>query len=348
MSGIHKLTIPKMGMTMEEGTLVRWLVDVGAEVEAGYEVAEVETDKIANAVEVSQPGVLRRKVANEGDVLPVGALIGVFADPSVSDAEIDAFIAAESGVAAPADADEVAHSEERPEKPAAQPAMAGDEVKPLSSMRMAIAKTVSNSWATIPHIFVNVKINMGRAEQLYRALKESGAKVSINDVVVKALSAAVPAFPLVNACFADKSIIVHQDVNVAVAVGLDEGVVMPVISKCQLLSVQQIGAKSRELVARAQTGTLTQDDLSGGTISISNMGMLGVDKFTAIVPPKQAVILAVGMIDNVPVVKDGQIVAARIMQITLSADHRVLDGAYGAKFLGHLKKTLEEPEGLFD
>lgn len=351
MSEIYKVTIPKLGMTMEEGTLVRWLVDVGAQVESGNEVAEVETDKIANAVEASQSGVFRRKVANEGDVLPVGFLIGVLADASVSEEEIDAFIAAESKAFAPVDAAEEAQAagtEEKVSKSAAQPVLEGDEVETLSSMRLAIAKTVSNSWAVIPHIFVNVKIDMGKAERLYRALKETGVKVSINDVVIKALSTAVPAFPLVNASFADKSIIIHKDVNVSMAIGLDEGVVMPVISKCQCLSVQQIGAKSRELVAKAQTGALTQEDLYGGTISISNMGMLGTDKFTAIVPPNQATILAVGMIENVPVVRDGQIVAARIMQVTLSVDHRVLDGAYGAKFLGQLKKTLEEPEGLFD
>ena len=189
---------------------------------------------------------------------------------------------------------------------------------------------------------------MGTAERLYRALKDSGAKVSMNDVLIKAVSSVAPAFSLVNASFADKSVVLHQDVNVSIAVGLDEGVIMPVIGKSQRLSLQQIGAKSRELVAKAQAGDLIQEDLSGGTIAISNMGMLGTDKFTAIVPPNQAAILAVGMVESVPVVKDGKIVPARIMQITMSVDHRVLDGAYAAKFLGQLKKTLEEPEGLFD
>ncbi len=348
MSGIHKLTIPKLGLTMEEGTLVRWLVDIGAQVEPGNEVAEVETDKIANTVEASQSGVFRRKVANEGDLLPVGQLIGVLADPSVSEAEIDAFIAAEGQAATSAEAVEAADvTPAETSKVAAPTALEGDQVQPLSSMRNLIAKTVVASWTTIPHIFVNVKIDMGKAENLYRGLKETGVKVSINDVVVKALATAVPAFPLVNASFADKCVLVHPDVNVSLAVGLDEGVVMPVIRQCQCLSVQQIGAKSRELVARAQGGSLTQEDLSGGTVSISNMGMLGTDKFTAIVPPSQAIILAVGMIESVPVVKDGKIVVARIMQITMSADHRVVDGAYGAKFLGQLKKTLEAPEGLF-
>ncbi len=347
--GIYKVTMPKLGLSMEEGTVAKWLVDIGAQIEPGNEVVEVETDKLSNAVEAVHSGVLRRKVANEGDVLLVGALMGVLADPSTSEAEIDAFIAAEGGApipaeeAEPADAIPAETSEAAPET-----ALQGDKVEPLSRMRAAIAKTVSTSWATIPHIFVNVKIDMGKAERLYRALKETGVQVSINDVVVKALSTVAPAFPLVNASFADKSIIVHQDVNVAMAVGLDEGVVMPVISKCQCLSVQEIGAKSRDLAARAQVGALTEEDISGGTVSISNMGMLGIDKFTAIVPPNQAAILAVGMIGNVPVVKDGQIVAARIMQVTLSVDHRVLDGAYGAKFLGQLKKTLEAPEELFD
>lgn len=346
--GIYKVTMPKLGLSMEEGTVAKWLVDIGAQIEPGNEVVEVETDKLSNAVEAIQSGVLRRQVAKEGDVLLVGALMGVIADPSTSEAEIDAFIAAEGGAAMPTEATEAADaaptitSEEPP-----QTALEG-KVEPLSRMRAAIAKTVSTSWATIPHIFLNVKIDMGKAESLYRVQKETGVKLSINDVVVKALSTVVPAFPLVNASFAEKSVIIHPDVDVAMAVGLDEGVVMPVISKCQSLSVQEIGEKSRDLAARAQAGALTEEDISGGTVSISNMGMLGIDKFTAIVPPNQSAILAVGMIDNVPVVKDGQIVAARIMQVTLSVDHRVLDGAYGAKFLGQLKKTLEAPEELFD
>lgn len=344
MSKIYKLTIPKLGLTMEEGTLARWLVEEGAEIAAGAEVAEVETDKIANAVESAQ-AVLRRKVAGEGDVLPVGALIGIVADADVSDAEIDAFIAAEGS--APAAAEEASEPAAESSEPA--PAVAaGDKLEPLSRMRAAIAKTVSTSWSVCPHIFVNVKIDMGKAESMCRKLKESGTKVSINDALIKAVSVTAPAFPAVNASFADKALLLHGDVNVSVAVGLDEGVIMPVIHKCQSLSVQQIGAKSRELVAKAQACQLAQEDLAGGTIAVSNMGMLGTDKFTAIVPPGQAAILAVGMIENTPVVREGQIVVARILQITLSCDHRVLDGAYAAKFLGQLKKALEQPEGLFD
>jgi pyruvate dehydrogenase E2 component (dihydrolipoamide acetyltransferase) len=348
MGVIYKLTIPKLGLTMEEGTLVKWLVDEGAEIAQGAEVAEVETDKLSNAVESAQPGILRRKVANEGDLLPVGALIGVVADASVSDEEIDAFIASNIGM--PASAEGEAEEAPSPERnaPVIPAGMEGDKVEPLSSTRAAIAKAVSSSWSTIPHIFVNVKIDMGKAESKYRALKDTGSKISMNDLLIKAISLAVPAFPLVNASFADGSVVLHHDVNISMAVGLDKGVILPVIGKCQGLSLQEIGAKSRELVGKANAGELTEEDLVGGTIGVSNMGMLGTEAFTAIVPPNHAAILAVGMVQSVPVVRDGKIVAARVMQVTMSVDHRVLDGAYAAKFLGQLKITLEEADALFD
>lgn len=345
---IYTVTMPKLGLTMEEGTVVKWLVEEGAEVSPGNDVAEIETDKIANVVECNQAGVLRRKIADEGDVLPIGALLGVIADSEISDAEIDSFIASYDGAAeseqesgeeqetAPAEADTVT--------PALQ---ASDVVEPLTRMRAAIAKTVSNSWASIPHIFVTIKIDMGKAEAQYRAFKAAGNKVSINDVVLKAVAKVAPAFPLANASFADKALVLHKDVNIAVAVGLDQGVIMPVIHQCQALSLQQIGAKSRELVEHAQAGSLSQEELAGASFAVSNMGMLGVEAFTAIVPPALSSILAVGAIDTVPVVNDGQIVTARMMRVTISADHRVLDGAYAAKFLAELKKTLEEPEPIF-
>jgi pyruvate dehydrogenase E2 component (dihydrolipoamide acetyltransferase) len=333
---------------MEEGTVVKWLVEEGAEVNPGNDVAEIETDKIANVVECNRAGVLRRKIAGEGDVLPIGALMGVIADPEISDAEIDSFIAsydgAEGNFQESGEAQETAPAAVDTDTPALQ---ANSAVEPLTRMRAAIAKTVSNSWATIPHIFVTVKIDMGKAETQYRAFKAAGNKVSINDVVLRAVAKVAPAFPLVNASFADKALVLHKDVNIAVAVGLDQGVIMPVIHQCQLLSLRQIGAKSRELVERAQAGSLAQEELSGASLAVSNMGMLGVEAFTAIVPPALSAILAVGAIETVPVVSDGQIVTARRMRVTISADHRVLDGGYAAKFLAELKKTLEEPEPIF-
>lgn len=336
--GIYSLTMPKWGLTMEEGTLVQWMVEEGTQIEPGMTLAEVETDKIVNVLEAVQAGVMRRKVAEEGDVLPVGALLGVIAEPSITDAEIDAYLA---GGGVPA-----AKAEEAKAEPVAPPAPVADVLQPISGMRAAIAKTVSTSWATIPHYMVTVAIDMGVAESLSRELKESGTKVSINDMLIKAASVTLQKFPLLNASFADKNIVLHNDVSIAVAIGLDEGVVMPVIKKCQDLTVQQIGAKSRELVALAKDGKLGKEELSGGTFAISNMGMLGVEDFIAIVPPNLSAILAVGMVKDEPVARNGQVVIARMMRLTISADHRVHDGAYAAKFLAELKNTLESPEGI--
>jgi pyruvate dehydrogenase E2 component (dihydrolipoamide acetyltransferase) len=334
-AGVYEITMPKWGLTMEEGTLVRWMVEVGAKVEPGDELAEVETDKIVNVLENTQSGILRRTVAEEGDVLPVGALLGIITEEGVSDADIDAFIAGGGSAAA---AEESAAA-----APAAPPA---EELAPVAGMRAAIAKTVSASWTNIPHYMVTVAIDMGKADALARSMKQAGTKVSINDLIIKAASTAVRKFPLINASYADKNITMHRDVNMAVAIGLDEGVVMPVIRNCQALSLAEIGVKSRELVALAKDGKLGKEEMSGGTIAISNMGMLGVESFIAIVPPTQSAILAIGSVKDEAVVRDGKIEVAKMMRITISADHRVHDGAYAAKFLGELRTILEAPEAL--
>jgi len=342
-AGIYEITMPKWGLTMEEGTLVRWMVEVGAKVAPGEEMAEVETDKIVNVLENTQAGILRRTVAEEGDVLPVGALLGIITDEGVPDADIDAFIAGggsaaaeETAAAAPAEAAE-------PAAPAAAPA---EELVPVTGMRAAIGKTVSTSWSNIPHYMVTVAIDMGKADALSRSMKQAGTKVSINDLIIKAAAVAAQKYPLINAAYADKNIVMHRDVNMSVAVGLDEGLFMPVIKNCQSLSLAEIGVRSRELVAMAKDGKLGKEEMSGATIAISNMGMLGVESFIAIVPPNLSAILAIGTVKDEAVVRDGKIEIAKMMRITVSADHRVHDGAYAAKFLGELRSILEAPEAL--
>jgi len=329
----YRLTMPKWGLTMEEGTLAKWLKEEGDQINLGDAIAEVETDKIVNTMEATHPGILKRRIAEEGDELPVGALLGIIADASTTDQEIDAFLAGES---APA-------GEPAAEEAPSECSKAQDQVIPLKGMRAAITKTVTTSWTTIPHYMVTVAIDMGEAEALSKAQKEAGNKVSINDMLIKALAVAIPKYPNINASFTDKGIAMHSDVNIAVAVGLDDGLVMPVIKGCQNLSVQQIGAKSRELVGMAKDNKLGKEELSGATFAISNMGMLGVESFIAIVPPNLSAILAVGTVKDEPVVRDGKVVIARMMRVTISADHRVHDGSYGAKFLGELKSALEAP-----
>jgi pyruvate dehydrogenase E2 component (dihydrolipoamide acetyltransferase) len=343
-SGIYEITMPKWGLTMEEGTLVKWMVEVGTKIEPGMELAEVETDKIVNVLENIHGGILRRTVAEEGDVLPVGALLGIIAEEGISDETIDAYIAG-GGASNTGECSCSAPVEEVAE-PAAPAAPLAEELIPVAGMRAAIAKTVSASWGNIPHYMVTVVIDMGKADALARSMKEAGTKVSINDMIIKASAAAIQKYPLINASFADKNITMHRDANIAVAIGLDEGVVMPVIRNCHALSLPEIGASSRELVALAKEGRLGKEEMSGGTFAISNMGMLGVESFVAIVPPTQSAILAIGMVKDEPVVRDGKIEIARMMRVTISADHRVHDGAYAAKFLGELRTILEAPEVL--
>lgn len=216
-------------------------------------------------------------------------------------------------------------------------------VQPLSRMRAAIARTVSEAWRTIPHFAVTVAVDMGEAEAVRRELKGAGTAVSINDMLVKAAAMALVKFPQANGSFNESGIILHPEVNIGIAVSLDDGLLVPVIRSCQGLSLVEIAGRSRELIERAKGGRISQTEISGGTFSISNLGMFGVEEFTAVIHPPQGAILAVGAVKDEAAVRNGQVTVARTMRATLSADHRLLDGAYAARFLAELKRILENP-----
>ncbi len=215
--------------------------------------------------------------------------------------------------------------------------------QPLSRMRAAIARTVSQSWREIPHFTVTVAIDMGEAEEVRRELKESGTPLSINDLIVRAAALSLQKFSQVNNSFVADRIMINEEINIGLAVGLEEGLVVPVIKGCQGLSLKELTARSRELVGRAKEGKISEAELGGGTFTISNLGMFGVEEFMAVIQPPQGAILAVGAVRDEAVVRNGLIAAARIMRVTLSADHRLIDGAYAARFLQELKRVLENP-----
>jgi pyruvate dehydrogenase E2 component (dihydrolipoamide acetyltransferase) len=213
-------------------------------------------------------------------------------------------------------------------------------------MRTAIARTVSESWQQIPHFTVTVAVEIAEAEKVYRELKTAGTAVTLNDLIIKAVAVTIGKFPLVNASFTQSGIETHNDINIGVAVSLDEGLLMPVIKGCQTLSVKEIAERSHQVIDKARSGAIGEAELSGGTFSISNMGMLGVEQFTAIIYPPQGAILAVAAALDEAVVKGGQVVVSRIMRLTISADHRLVDGAYAARFMAELKRVLENPVTL--
>jgi pyruvate dehydrogenase E2 component (dihydrolipoamide acetyltransferase) len=217
------------------------------------------------------------------------------------------------------------------------------EVLPLTRMRAAIARTVSRAWQEIPHFSVTVAIDMGEAEEIRRELKESGTPLTINDLIVRAAALSLQKFAQMNNSFAGDRITVNEEINIGLAVGLEEGLVVPVIKGCRGLSLKEIAARSRELVGRAKEGKISEAEIRGGTFTISNLGMFGVEEFMAVIQPPQGAILAVAGIGDEVVVKNGAIKAGRIMRVTLSADHRLIDGAYAAQFLQELKRVLENP-----
>jgi pyruvate dehydrogenase E2 component (dihydrolipoamide acetyltransferase) len=231
--------------------------------------------------------------------------------------------------------------------PAAASAPAGqvsfDEV-PVSQMRKVIAKRLGESLFTAPHFYVTMAIDMDNAIAARTKINEKAAvKISFNDLVLKACAVALKQHPAINSSWLGDKIRVNHHVNIGVAVAVDEGLLVPVVRFADTKSLTQIGAEVKDFAARAKAKKLQPQDWEGSTFTISNLGMFGVDEFTAIINPPDACILAVGGISQVPVVKDGVVKPGNIMKVTLSCDHRVVDGATGAAFLQTLKSFLEEP-----
>lgn len=235
-------------------------------------------------------------------------------------------------------------------KPVAKPATfvptaIGTEV-PLTRMRQAIARRLSESKQTAPHFYVTKAIDMTEAVAFRAQVNQTLAgaqKVSFNDMVIKAVAKALKAFPSVNASWGDDKIVQHDRINVGMAVALPEGLVVPVITDAYTKTLSQIAEEAKDLAARAKENRLRPDEFSGGTCTVSNLGMFDVESFTAIINPPESAILAVGSINKEAVVRNDEIVIRSIMRITMSSDHRVIDGALAAQFLGEVKRLLENP-----
>jgi len=233
--------------------------------------------------------------------------------------------------------------------PAAAPAAAPvrpDEVVPLSRMRQTIARRMSESKQQAPHFYVTMAIDMDRAMALREEIKALGDEVppvSVNDLVLKATALALVRHPSLNASLEGDAIRYHGAVHLAMAVALEDGLITPVIRDAHAKSLVEIAREARELAEAARAGRLKPEQYQGGTFTVSNLGMFGVEDFVAIINPPQGAILAVGGVLEQPVVRNGQLTVGRVMRVTVSADHRVTDGAQVAQFLQDLKAILENP-----
>jgi pyruvate dehydrogenase E2 component (dihydrolipoamide acetyltransferase) len=223
---------------------------------------------------------------------------------------------------------------------------------PLTTMRRTIAKRLTQSMQTAPHFYVTSVIDTGKLGELRKQINEYAAndpnpvKVSFNDLIIKAVALALVHMPKVNVSFAEDKLIEKKQVHIGIAVALEQGLIVPVLHNADKRGVLDIAREARRLAEAARTNKLKPDDMSGGTFTISNLGMLDVESFTAVINPPESAILAVGSITPTPAVVDGQIVIRDRMKVTLSSDHRALDGAVAARFLQEVKRLLEEPFGL--
>jgi pyruvate dehydrogenase E2 component (dihydrolipoamide acetyltransferase) len=454
---ITKVVLAKLSPTMEEGTIVKWSKKEGDAIKVGDVMAEIETDKANMEMEALGAGVLRKILVPAGGKAPVGALIGVIAEPSD---DIEALLAT-AAPAAPAPAPAVAvvtpavapapapaATAPAPAPPAFTPApavtpaaapqhvslpaasvtaapteageggrvkasplarsiaareniplaavsgsgpggrivrrdvvgyapspapvvaatgapaaaavpaspatvvpfpavLAGQEL-PVSNMRKTIARRLSESLFTAPHFYVTVEIDMDAAVALReQILKVENVKVSYNDFVVKGCAKALTRFPMVNATWLGDKIATHGEVSIGVAVSIPDGLITPVVRNADRKSITDIAREVKDLAARARDKKLKPDEYIGSTFTVSNLGMYDVSEFTAIINPPESAILAVGAVQRVPVVSGDEIRPGHRMKVTLSSDHRVVDGALAAQFLAEVRRLLESPIALF-
>jgi len=305
---------------------------------------------------------LARKIAAEKSI-DLSTLTGTGPGGRIIRADVDAAASSKPSQAANAAAGLVAAIKARasgspaPTAPAAAPAPAkaieatakeGDQTIPLSTMRKIIAERLLTSKQTIPHFYLHVEVDVAPLLELRKQINAQaeqthGNKYSVNDFVLKAAINATQAVPAVNASFNGDSIIQFQHVGMSIAISVDDGLVTPVIKEAETKSLLQISREVKDMAIRAREKKLKPNEFDGGTITVSNLGAWGVESFDAIVNPPQSLIISVGAATEKPVVKNGQIVPGLRMNVGVSCDHRVVDGAVAAQFLAELKKLLEQP-----
>ena len=239
------------------------------------------------------------------------------------------------------------HSENIPTKEVKLPEIYSKESYeeiPVSQMRKTISKRLAESKFSAPHFYLTMEIDMDNCVEGRNKINEtSDVKISFNDIIIKAAAVSLRKHPMVNASFLTDKIRVNNHIHIGVAVAVDEGLLVPIIRFADNKSLSHISTEVRNLAGKAKNKELQPSDWEGNTFTISNLGMFGIDEFTAIINPNDACILAVGGIKNTPVVKNGEIVPGNVMKVTLSCDHRIVDGAIGSAFLKTLKELIEDP-----
>ena len=389
--------MPKLGLTMEEGLLVRWLIKTGQPVQAGQVIFEVETDKSVQEVEAPAAGYLCEILVAEGATVPVATPVARISTtapgpvqepgrraaesspppahsgpaPTASDRRtvelqadpgrpfvswrakrVAAQLGLDLGALAPGSGP---HGRiiERDVRRAAAHLDEGDQADllELTHLQRVTAGRMAGSFSETPHFYLTVDVNARRLlelrqEQLPLVQQAYGVRLTLSDILVKIAALSLLKHPRANASWSDGKLRLNRAVNIGLATAGPGGLLVPVIHHANQKSLGEIAQLRAHLTGKAQQGRLHLDEMSGGSFTLSNLGMYGVDQFQAIINPPQSVILAVGRIKERPVGENGQVVLKPVFFITLSCDHRVLDGVAGAAFLGDLVRLIEDPSSL--
>ena len=393
-----ELKVPTLGMDMEEATIVRWLVEEGAEVKKGDPVLEIDTDKTSFEIEAPSDGAIHALRGEAGDILPVGATLAYVTAPGedflepqeeshteVVKPERTAEVPKDQTVPVSADSEDGRRVRASPaaRRAAADMGVSIESVsgsgpygrvylsdvlemeteataeqaeqapidaarrEPLSRIRSLGAERTARSFSEVPHFYLTRDMEADRLVELLERLKtKMDPAPSVTELLVLAVSRTLRDHPRLNGRYAGGELEVHDDVNVRVAVATDEGLVAPIIAKADTLSLREMVPKVKDLVRRTRDHEHTPEELSGGTFTISNLGMMGIDSFDAIINTPEAAILAVGRVRTLPEWRDGWWAPRRVISATLSVDHRVADGADGARFLADLQSVLSDWELL--
>lgn len=376
------LVMPRMGATMTEGTIVRWLKRPGETVRKEEAVVEIETDK--STVELTAPadGVLGPWLAEVGAVVPIGGPLVVVSgrseaaeaqEPEIKASPVAKRVARSYGIdlahvpgTGPGgriiEEDVLRAVAAREEAKPAQPALSSEPARAtpaapaagdreiLSGLRRTVAERMALSFATAPHFYLHVEADASALVAWYqRAASKAAAgtpALTYTDLFLFLTATALREHPRLTASWDAGAIQYHPDINLGMAVDTTKGLVVPVIQNAGRLTLAELARRRAELVTRAQAGRLLPDDYTGGTFTLTNLGMFGVDSFQAILNPPQSAILALGRIKPRPFVVDDALVARPTLHLNLSADHRVLDGAEAARFLSRLVELIEAPQLL--
>jgi pyruvate dehydrogenase E2 component (dihydrolipoamide acetyltransferase) len=389
--------MPKLGLTMTEGTIEKWLKEEGDRVEKGEPLLEIITEKINFQYESPASGILRKILHLEGEVVPVATPIAIIAEEGEVLGEVETFkpevppgemprpvsvqietkeapkrifvspiarkMAQEKGVdlsslkgSGPGgriikidvlEATEKIRIEEvRP--PLTKPA---ERLIPLKGIRKIIAKRMTESFQNIPHFYLSLEADMSAVQDLRERLKEEVEKrakvrLTLTDILVKVAASALKENPIINSRIEGDQIHLLEEINIGVAIALEDGLIVPVVHHADQKSLTEIASIIRDLTQRAREGKLSLEDVGGGTFTLSNMGMLGIDKFNPIINPPECCILGVGRTVEKPVLQGGEIKIKPMAWLSLSSDHRIVDGATAALFLNHIKKLVEDPAFL--